>query len=72
MRVILEVLNENGEVESSKEYKNLKLVTSDYPHIEYHQWRSVYLHYAGKTKKFIHPLTQQLINKFRIRPNLVV
>ena len=72
MKVILQVFNEKGEVESSKEYKNLKLITSDYPHFEYHQLRAVYLHYAGKTKKFIHPLTQQLINKFRIKPSLVV
>jgi hypothetical protein len=72
MKIILEVLNENGEVESSAEYRNLKMLIYVYPDIEYHQWRAVYLHYAGKTKKFIHPLTQQLINKFRIRPNLVV
>ena len=36
---------------TTKEYKNLKCVSRDYPHIEYHQLYQIYLQSMEKTKR---------------------
>ena len=36
---------------TNNEYKNLKCVARDYPHIEYHQLYQVYLQSMEKTKR---------------------
>ena len=69
MKLTLEILNSSGDAVSTKEYKSLKAIHNDYPDIEYHQLRAIYIYYSGKsTKKFIHDRTRELITLFRIKP----
>ena len=70
MKLILEILNDCNIV-NSKVYKSLKAVQQDYPDIEYHQLRAVYLYYNAKPedkKNFLHPRTSELVSVFRIKP----
>jgi hypothetical protein len=68
MKYLLEVIQPDGTIYSSKEYKSLKSIQSDYPAIGLHQLRAVYLHTIGKRKKFLHPVTKELISIIRISP----
>ena len=73
MKLILEILN-NDQVIQSKEYKTLKAVQQDYPDIEYHQLRAIYLYYTAKPqeqKKFLHPRTSELVKSIRIKPKQI-
>jgi hypothetical protein len=73
MKLTLEILNSSGDAVSTKEYKSLKAIHNDYPDIEYHQLRAIYLHHSGKhKKKFIHDRTRELISLFRIKPVEIV
>lgn len=71
MKLILDILD-NDDVIETKEYKTLKAIQNDYPDIEYHQLRAVYLYYSGNDKKkFLHPVTTELIKKIRIKPKQI-
>jgi hypothetical protein len=71
MKLTLEILN-NDEVIQTREYKTLKAIQNDYPDIEYHQLRAVYLYHSGKEqKKFLHPRTTELIKTLRIKPKQI-
>ena len=70
MKLIVEILKDE-QIVLSKEYKSLKAVQQDYPQIEYHQLRAIYLYYTAKPedqKKFLHSRTSDLIKLFRITP----
>jgi hypothetical protein len=68
MKLTLEILNDD-EVIQTREYKTLKAIQNDYPDIEYHQLRAIYLYHSGKEqKKFLHPRTSELVKTLRIKP----
>ncbi len=68
MKYLLEIINEDGTIYSTKEYKSLKAIQEDYPATALHQLRAVYMHTIGKRKKFLHPITKELISFIRIHP----
>lgn len=57
----------NKETGENKEYKTLKEISKDL-NIDYYQIRSVYLE-SRKPKKFLHPITKMLIDKYTIMDN---
>jgi hypothetical protein len=67
-KLIVEIL-ENGSVMSTKEYKTLRDLNKDYPAIEYHQLREIYLYCTGKIKRKLHPFNKQLLNTINIKDN---
>ncbi len=60
----------NKETQETQEFKTLREI-SQYLNIEYFQIRSIYVE-SKKPKKFLHPITKQLIDKYKIidNPNL--
>jgi hypothetical protein len=67
-KLIVEILN-NGSVIKTKEYKSLKELNRDYPQLEYHQLRELYLYCTGKLQRKLHPYNKQLLNQINIRDN---
>jgi hypothetical protein len=65
-KFLLHQLNENGEIEVSKEMKTLKEI-ANLLHIEYHQARQLYLHFKNNTKA--HPFLKHLSRQFMIIDN---
>ena len=57
----------NKQTGETKEYKTLKEISKEL-NIDYFQVRSIYLQ-SKKPKKFLHPITQILIDKYSIIDN---
>jgi len=51
----------------TKEYKTLREIAKEL-NIDYFQVRSIYLE-SKKPKKFLHPITKQLVEKYSISDN---
>ena len=66
MKLILEILD-NGSVVSSKEYKSLREIHREYPQMEYHQLREIYLYCTGQIQRKMHPFNKQLLSQINIR-----
>jgi len=67
-KLILQILNKDGEIIKEKKYRSLKQIQSEYgPDIDYFSWRAVWLMSQGKVPmKKTHPLNKKLYSKFRI------
>lgn len=63
-KFIVEVLNEDGTVKETANFKSIKEIGEKYD-IAYHQIRSL-LGYSKCQKKFYHPYTQELMKKIRV------
>ena len=57
----------NKETGENKEYTTLREIAKDL-NIDYYQVRSIYLE-SRKPKKFLHPITKMLIDKYSIIDN---
>lgn len=57
----------NKETGENKEYSTLREIAKDL-NIDYYQVRSIYLE-SRKPKKFLHPITKMLIDKYSIMDN---
>jgi hypothetical protein len=57
----------NKTTQDSKEYKTLREISNELS-IDYFQIRSVYLE-SKKPKKFLHPITKQIVDKYEIKDN---
>lgn len=68
--MLLKFIFTNKQTGETKEYKALKEISKDL-NIDYYQIRSIYLE-SRKPKKFLHPITKMLIDKYSIidNPNL--
>ena len=66
MKLIVELLD-NGAVISTKEYKSLRELNREYPQMEYHQLREIYLYCTGQIKRKMHPFNRQLLNQINIK-----
>ena len=68
--MLVKFILENQETGSTEEYKTLREISKKL-NIDYFQVRSIYLE-SSKPKKFLHPITKQLCNKYKIydNPNL--
>ena len=59
----------NKTTNETKPYKTLREIAKDLD-IDYFQTRSIYLE-STKPKKFLHPITKQLVEKYTIKENFV-
>ena len=66
MKLIVELLD-NGAVTSTKEYKSLRELNREYPEMEYHQLREIYLYCTGQIKRKMHPYNKQLLSQISIK-----
>jgi len=57
----------NKETQETQEFKTLREIAT-YLNIEYFQIRSIYLE-SKKPKKFLHPITKMLVDKYEIKDN---
>ena len=57
----------NKETGENKEYTTLREISKDL-NIDYYHVRSIYLE-SRKPKKFLHPITKMLIDKYTIMDN---
>jgi hypothetical protein len=67
-KLILQTLNETGEIISTKEYKSLKAIGIEL-NIEYFALRSVWLLCQGKKVRNLHPYNDMLQKKYKIVNN---
>lgn len=65
--MLLKFIFTNKQTGESKEYSTLKEISKDL-NIDYYQIRSIYLE-SKKPKKFLHPITKMLIDKYYINDN---
>jgi len=66
MKYLLEILDNEGNITTSTEYSSLKAILEHYPSLSYHQLKSIYAYHSGHKKKFLHPVTRELVKVFRI------
>lgn len=57
----------NKQTQETKEYKTLRVISKELD-IDYFQIRSIYLE-STKPKKFLHPITKQIVEKYEIKDN---
>ena len=57
----------NKETQESQEFKTLREI-SELLNIEYYQIRTIYAE-SKKPKKYLHPITKQLIDRYEIKDN---
>ncbi len=57
----------NKSTQEIKDYKSLRDISREL-NIDYFQARSIYLE-SKKPKKYLHPITQHLVNKYQIIDN---
>lgn len=57
----------NKQTQETKEYKTLREISKELD-IDYFQIRSIYLE-STKPKKFLHPITKQIVEKYEIKDN---
>ena len=66
--ILVELLDTEGKVISSQEYRSLRQFNVVYPQIKYKQLRAVYLYYNDESVgKKLHPFNKNLIEKMRIK-----
>ena len=64
-KLILNLLKD-GQVEKSKNYKSLKEIQKDFPEIEYHQLREIYLFSTGRKVRNLHGYNKTLLEMIQI------
>lgn len=65
--MLLKFIFTNKQTGETKEYKTVRDISKDL-NIDYFQVRSVYLE-SKSPKKFLHPITKQLVDKYAISDN---
>jgi hypothetical protein len=65
-KLIVQILDESGNVTSETKYKSIKDIQKKYPSIEYHQLRAVHSVCKGKELKRQHEYLKVLMTKFKI------
>jgi hypothetical protein len=58
-----------NDIIKNKEYKNLMAVSKDFPDIEYHQLREIYLMSVGKTNRKLQKFNAILYGQIKIFDN---
>ena len=67
IKLILEVSDLRGNVSKIPYLKGgLRAIANDYPEIEYHQLRAIYLHCNNIEKRKMHRTNSKLMDRFKI------
>ena len=64
-KLILQMINNNGDVTKTKAYKSLKAIEEEI-NIPYHNLREVYLYCTGRKVRNLHNYNQELYQQLRI------
>ena len=65
-KLILEITNTDGNVTKTTYLKGLKSISKDYPQIEYHQLRAIYMHHNKIENSKLQSFNSQLYSKYKI------
>ena len=65
-KLILEITNTDGNVTKTTYLKGLKSISKDYPQIEYHQLRAIYMHHNKIENSKLQSFNRQLYSKYKI------
>jgi hypothetical protein len=67
MKLILEITDSEGNVTKVNYLKGgLRKIANDYPEIEYHSLRAIYLKCTGIETRKMHRTTQKFMDKFKV------
>jgi hypothetical protein len=65
-KLILEITNSDGSITKKTYLKGLKSISNDFPQIEYHQWRSIYMNHNKIVESKLQLFNRQLLSKYKI------
>ena len=65
-KLILEITNTDGNVTKTTYLKGLKSISKDYPQIEYHQLRAIYMHHNKIENSKLQSFNRQLYSNYKI------
>ena len=67
IKLILEITDSLGNITKINYLKGgLRKIANDYPEIEYHQFRAIYLKCTGLEDRKMHRNNQKLMDKFKV------
>ncbi len=65
-KLILEISDSDGNITKKTYLKGLKSISNDYPLIEYHQLKAIYMHHNKMDNSKLQSFNRQLLSKFKI------
>jgi hypothetical protein len=65
-KLILEITHPDGNITKTTYLKGLKSILKDYPQIDYHQLRAIYMHHNKIENTKLQSFNRQLYSKFKI------
>ena len=65
-KLILEITHPDGNITKTTYLKGLKSISKDYPQLEYHQLRAIYMHHNKIVESKLQLFNRQLLSKYKI------
>jgi hypothetical protein len=65
-KLILEITHPDGNITKTTYLKGLKSISKDFPQLEYHQLRAIYMHHNKIVESKLQLFNRQLLSKYKI------